>query len=96
MSTTATATATKKPKNYGLNKDVLMQAHRENNSSLWKWEIAERITQRYQIPCKRLDEFHQLYGLPRLHQSGSTSIFNVMYSVPALEVILETVPELHS
>lgn len=88
-------TTAKKPKTYGLNKDVLMQAHREHTASLYKWDLSDRIRERYQIPCARLDEFHQLYGLPKLQQSGSTSIFNAMYSIPALEKILETVCELH-
>jgi len=68
-----------------------MNAHR-NHVAGWKWASASKIKDEYQIPSAALDSFSDLYGLPRLANSDPA---NPVYSLPALEVILETVPEFH-
>ena len=87
-----TAAETLKPDNHGLNHKNLLATHRKNRAPQFSWANASRIKEEYQLPSSVLDSFHSIYGLPRLVSSNNQQS---VYSLPALEVILETVPELH-
>ena len=89
----APSAASEKPKQqtYGLDHKRLIAVHR-NCKYGWKWASAEKITAEYQISASQLDHFHSFYGLPQLVTGDSKQ---AVYSLPALEVILETVPELN-
>ena len=84
-----------KPSTYGLTHKKLLTVHRECVYG-WKWVSAEEIAEHYPITPARLDQFHSLYGLPRMVTTDKKpSIFSAIYSLPALEYILHTVPELN-
>ena len=80
------------PETYGLDHDKLLTAHREQRRHGWSWASASKIKEEYHIPGNLLDSFHGVYGLPRLMSSDNQQ---AVYSLPALEIILETVPDLH-
>ena len=82
------ATATKSD-TYGLNQKTLITTHCKHKHA-WKWATEREIKERYSIPSGALHEFHNTYGLPRLSSAGNRAL---LYSLPALEAILETVPE---
>jgi len=69
----------------------LIAAHRNQKNYAWKWARASKIEAEYQITEEELERFHKAYGLPRLNSTGKDE---PVYSLPALEVILETVPQL--
>jgi hypothetical protein len=73
----------------------LLKIHSSSND-IWKWASAEKITAEYQISSAQLDHFHSFYGMPRLVTGDKKpSPFSAIYSIPALEEILQTVPELN-
>ena len=76
---------------YSLDHDYLLAAHR-GHTHVFKWATERKIKEDYQIPSNVLDDFHKLYGLPRLLANERQPL---LYSLPALEIILETVTELH-
>ena len=76
---------------YSLDHDYLLAAHR-GHTHVFKWATEREIKEDYQIPSNVLDDFHKLYGLPRLLANERQPL---LYSLPALEIILETVTELH-
>lgn len=86
-----TASEKPQPSTHGLDHKRLLRIHQ---SALygWKWASAEKINAEYRISASQLDHFHSFYGLPRLATGDSKQ---PVYSLPALEVILETVPELN-
>ena len=90
----APSAASEKPKQqtYGLDHKRLIAVHRNYNCG-WKWASASKIKDQYGITSNVLNNFHALYGLPRLSHSNNQNSF---FSMPALEVILETVPEMHN
>ena len=78
-----------KSETYGLDHDSLMATHRKHTHG-WKWATERKIKEEYGIPSGMLHEFHNTYELPRLKSAGNRAL---LYSLPALETILETVPE---
>ena len=84
--------AQKKPKTHGLNYEKLIKIHRDTRESGWSWGSAAVIKDNYQIPGSVLASFHSIYGLPQLVSSRNQM---PVYSLPCLEVILETIESLH-
>ena len=90
--TTATDT---KPSTYGLTHKKLKTVHRDCVYG-WKWVSAEEIFKHYPLTPARLDQLRSLYGLPRMVTADKRpSIYSAFYSLPALEFILQTLPDMH-
>lgn len=92
------ATATQKqkvnkPDTHGLTFEKLLQIHRDTRESGWSWATAPVIKENYSISGQTLAMMHQRYGLPQLVADSHSK---PAYSLPALEVILESVPEMHN
>ena len=85
--------APKKPATHGLNYEKLIKIHRDTRESGWSWATAAVIKDRYSISGQTLAMMHQRYGLPQL---VADSHAKPAYSLPALEIILESVPEMHN
>ena len=76
---------------HGLTYDKLMETHRKHKLC-YKWATERKIKDEYGIPSGELNVFYETYGLPRLKGDSRRGL---LYSLPALEAILETVTELH-
>ena len=85
--------APKKPDTHNLNYEKLIKIHRETRESGWSWATAPVIKDNYSISGQTLAMMHQRYGLPQLVADSHSK---PAYSLPALEVILESVPEMHN
>ena len=83
----------KKPDNHGLSHEKLLQIHRDTRESGWSWATAAAIKDRYSISGQTLAMMHQRYGLPQLVADSHSK---PAYSLPALEAVLESVPEMHN
>ena len=83
----------KKPDTHGLNYEKLIKIHRDTRESGWSWATAPVIKENYSISGQTLAMMHQRYGLPQL---VADSHAKPAYSLPALETILESVPEMHN
>ena len=93
LNTAAQKTAPKKPENHGWSHEKLLQIHRDTRESGWSWATAAVIKENYSISGQTLSMMHQRYGLPQL---VADSHAKPAYSLPALETILESVPEMHN
>ena len=69
----------------------LMMKHTNQKHLIWKWASEQKIHDEYGIPSEMLSSFHEVHGLPRLRIGDNKK---PLYSLPALESILETLPEL--
>jgi len=76
---------------HGLNYSRLLDIHKKHKQC-WKWATERRIKDELGIPSGELELFHSTYGLPRLKGDSRRGL---LYSLPALEAILETITELH-
>ena len=83
----------KKPATHGLSYEKLIKIHRDTRESGWSWATAAVIKENYSISGQTLAMMHQRYGLPQL---VADSHAKPAYSLPALEIILESVPEMHN
>lgn len=83
----------KKPATHGLSYEKLIKIHRDTRESGWSWATAEAIKGTYSISGQTLAMMHQRYGLPQLVADNHAK---PAYSLPALEIILESVPEMHN
>ena len=93
LTTAAQKTAPKKPENHGLSYEKLIKIHRDTRESGWSWATAAVIKENYSISGQTLAMMHQRYGLPQL---VADSHAKPAYSLPALEALLESVPEMHN
>ena len=75
----------------GLNYSKLLDIHRKHKLC-YKWASERKIKDELGIPSGELQAFHNTYGLPRLKGDDRRGL---LYSLPGLEHILETVTELH-
>jgi len=71
--------------------DKLLDIHRKHKVC-YKWATERTIKSKLAISSGELDAFHNNYGLPRLKGDDRRGL---LYSLPGLEHILETVTELH-
>ena len=92
LATAKEKTKPPKPNDHGLSYKKLIQIHRDTRESGWSWGSAATIKDNYQIPGSVLASFHSIYGLPQLVSSRNQM---PVYSLPCLEVILETIESLH-
>ena len=76
---------------HGLNYSKLLDLHRKHKL-VWKWATERRIKDELGIPSGELELFHNTYGLPRLKGDSRRGY---LYSLVALEAILELVTDLH-
>jgi len=82
----------KKPATHGLDYKKLIQIHRDTRKPGWSWASATDIRDSYHITGQVLLMMHQRYGLPQLLSDRNAK---PVYSLPALEHILESVDEMH-
>ena len=75
----------------GLTYDKLLDIHRKHKLC-YKWASERKIKDELGIPSGELEAFHASFGLPRLKGDARRGL---LYSLPGLEHILETVTELH-
>jgi len=75
----------------GLTYDKLLDIHRKHKIC-YKWATERKIKNELGISSGELQAFHNNYGLPRLKGDDRRGL---LYSLPGLEHILETVTELH-
>jgi len=78
-------------KTHGLTYDKLMETHRKHKVC-YKWATERTIKSKLGISSGELQAFHNTYGLPRLKGDDRRGL---LYSLPGLEHILETVLDLH-
>jgi len=71
--------------------DKLLDIHRKHKIC-YKWGTERTIKSKLGISSGELQAFHNTYGLPRLKGDDRRGL---LYSLPGLEHILETVLELH-
>ena len=83
MTTTTTA--------HGLTYSKLLDIHRKHKHA-WKWATERKIKEEYGIPSGEMEVFHNTYGVPRLKGDARRGL---LYSLPALEAVLELVTDLH-
>ena len=76
---------------HGLNYSKLLDLHRKHKL-VWKWGTERRIKDELGIPSGELELFHNTYGLPRLKGDSRRGY---LYSLVALEAILELATDLH-
>ena len=91
LKTAAEKTAPAKKQTHGLTTEKLMDIHRKQRQPGWSWATGSEIKERYSISGHTLALLHRTYNLPQLvaDQHGKPA-----YSLPALEHVLETVPEM--
>ena len=82
----------KLPNTHGLSHEKLIQIHRDERKPGWSWASATDIRDNYHITGQVLLMMHQRYGLPQLLSDRNAK---PVYSLPALEHILESVDEMH-
>ena len=76
---------------HGLNYSRLLDIHKKHKQC-WKWATERRIKDELGIPSGELELFHSTYGLPRLKGDSRRGY---LYSLVALEAILELATDLH-
>ncbi len=76
---------------HGLTYDKLMETHRKHKLC-YKWATERTIKSKLNIPSGELELFHNTYGLPRLKGDSRRGY---LYSLVALEAILELATDLH-
>ena len=90
LATAKEKTTPPKPNDHGLSYKKLIQIHRDTRESGWSWATAAAIKDRYSISGQTLAMMHQRYGLPQLVADSHSK---PAYSLPALEAVLESVPD---
>ena len=76
---------------HGLTYSKLLDIHRKHKHA-WKWATERKIKEEYGIPSGEMEVFHNTYGVPRLKGDARRGL---LYSLPALEAVLELVTDLH-
>ena len=76
---------------HGLTYSKLLDIHRKHKHA-WKWATERKIKEEYGIPSGEMEVFHNTYGVPRLKGDARRGL---LYSLPALEAVLEVVTDLH-
>ena len=90
---TASEKNSPKAKTHGLSQDKLMQIHRDTRQPGWSWATGAEIKEQYSISGHTLSLMRQRYGLPQMVADNHAK---PAYSLPALEHLLESVPEMLS
>lgn len=84
--------ATTKKSDSSITYDKLIKLHRETKKEGFSWVSAEDIKKKYSLRNGTLESLQRKYQIPMIHMDKQT---HAIYSLPALEYVLQEASELH-